>query len=122
MKLYCFISLMGLMLLSSCNYIKPHPLPHIGPNDGVCKKQCYNHYQKCSHECVDDKAHCVSKQRCGTRKHYRDFVHENTVAGGVVHREVGAYQDPLQCLKTTCACYTDYTTCTKACFGVYRGK
>lgn len=83
----------------------------------ACKQACKAQYIKCDSLCRDNCPGCGVKSRQTTLKRYRQYIHERTVSGQIVGRELQSYRDPLQCRKITCACLAENAICMQHCTG-----
>ncbi len=82
-----------------------------------CQAQCMKQNSACIKVCDNGCSHCAVPAHVTADRHYAQFIHQQTVQGGLVARDSKSYRDPLQCLKTTCNCNADYHQCADACTG-----
>lgn len=82
-----------------------------------CQMQCLQQNKACIKACDNGCIQCLVPAYATADHHYRQFVHQQTVQGGLIARDLNSYRDPLQCLKTTCNCHADYRQCAQACTG-----
>lgn len=83
-----------------------------------CLSICKERLQSCQETCTNDCRHCAYQSAQSSAKHYHHYQCEQAIQGKEITRELQSYRDPLQCLKNTCACKTDYHVCVEACKGV----
>lgn len=82
-----------------------------------CQAKCVKQLQRCHHQCDNDCQQCIVPAEAVAEVQYQQFVHQQTIQGGLVARDLKSYRDPLQCVKTTCNCQADYYQCAQACTG-----
>lgn len=83
----------------------------------ACQAQCMKQNSTCIQLCDNGCLQCVKSGHANADRHYAEFIHQQTVQGGLIARDLKSYRDPLQCLKTTCRCRDDYDQCEQACKG-----
>lgn len=83
-----------------------------------CKITCLKQLKTCNSTCKDDCEQCVADANMSFARHYDKFIHQQSVQGGLISRDLNSYRDPLQCVKTTCNCRADFHQCLEACTGI----
>lgn len=87
-----------------------------------CKLACTQHFEFCRQNCIDSCPNCSASSQMKAAENYRKYVHERSVEGKKVMRELNSYRDPLQCRKVTCDCLSDFAICKQGCAGVIPKK
>ncbi|MFC3907712.1 acyltransferase [Legionella dresdenensis] len=83
-----------------------------------CQASCQKKAEACHKTCRNSCALCTIHANRKAAVNYSEYVHERTVKGEVIARQLQSYRDPLQCRKTTCSCPADYQVCMQSCGGV----
>lgn len=83
-----------------------------------CKISCSEQLDYCRELCLNNCPNCSAHAEYSTAKHYRKYLCQEEIQGGVIMRELNSYRDPLQCRKVTCNCSADYNICIQSCTGV----
>jgi hypothetical protein len=83
-----------------------------------CKMICVQHLEFCQKNCKNNCPTCSSDSNYSSRLNYCKYVHEEQVQGGYITRGLNSYRDPLQCLKVSCNCPSDFITCNQYCTSV----
>jgi hypothetical protein len=115
--IYISVVLCTLLTIAGCVSVK-HSIAPDQEQFKSCKAYCLEQLNQCAHVCGNSCHHCVVSQTVTVSKKYRRYVHQQTVQGGVIARDLKSYRDPLQCRKTTCDCPADYRQCTQTCTGI----
>ncbi len=84
----------------------------------VCKMACQQRLTACNQVCYKNCPTCTKVANASAARHYSQYKQEQCVQGGIIARDLKSYRDPLQCRKTTCNCWADYSVCVQACAGV----
>ncbi|KTD61667.1 acyltransferase [Legionella spiritensis] len=111
------VLLIGLALfLASCVSMTKQP----GDKQAfaACRVACQQAAKQCNRVCRNNCPQCTAYANQTAARHYRKYVHEVCVEGGIIARDLKSYRDPLQCRKTTCNCRADYQVCMQSCGGV----
>jgi len=83
-----------------------------------CKAGCDHRAAACQKVCRNNCAQCRAYTHQTAAGNYRHYVHEQSVKGNLIARELQSYRDPLQCRKITCSCSADHQVCMQSCGGV----
>lgn len=108
-----FIMTFIVLCLGAC--VKTHDSATSRLNPGVCRSECLSILQACQAICKNNRPACERLSDVSVTRHYQQYVHQQTVQGGIIARELNAYRDPLQCRKPTCDCVADYHQCKRIC-------
>ena len=116
MNFICRIAITGLMLLMlGCSYQQSSVTPQ---NIKQCTMSCVQRLDLCKRTCTNNCPNCSAASTARATEHYKHFVHQKQIEGGIITRELNSYRDPLQCRKVTCNCPMDFITCKQGCTGI----
>jgi hypothetical protein len=104
------------MMFSACANLKSGDSNNA--HSASCKAACLEQLKTCNATCDDDCEQCVADAKMAASRDYETFIHQQTVQGGLISRDLNSYRDPLQCVKTTCNCRADFHQCLESCTGI----
>lgn len=107
------------LLVSCASY---HDAVKRSQDVAACKITCQQRLQQCGQVCHNDYRQCNTAAYQSAVRHYDHYLHEQAVKGQNVVLELKSFRDPLQCLKITCECSTDYLVCKQSCTGKIRKR
>ena len=107
-KRHFFVVSSLILILTGCVNSQAHL------NFRLWKLHCVKQFRECNKICKDSNQNCNGKANFLSKQHYKLFVQQQSVQGGIIARDLSSYRDPIQCYKATCDCSADYYQCIQA--------
>lgn len=83
-------------------------------NNKACQNTCLTRLAYCEKSCDNSCVQCCKKSVLDAENRYDHYYHEQKIKGTWLMRELLSYRDPLQCIKTTCNCMSDFKLCLQS--------
>lgn len=116
MDLNRFGLIVCMLVLNACVCYRA-PLYDKMTTNRACYTACTQRLHRCSRICDQNSALCDAKDYARAAVHFNHYKRQQCVKGDGIEIELGAFRDPLACMKSTCECVQDFDVCVQACRG-----